>query len=242
MRMTKRREQWLLWLAGIVVCLMLSVGAAVSAQAAGRQVYDDAGLFSDSEISELTAAVNVAEEETGWDLMLLTVNDSSVGSTQSYAEEKFNEYTEKDNGIAFVLDMNARLFYIATGGEAYEYVGNTRLNELLDDATAYAGDGDYYQAMIAMLNDTVTFYQEGKPDHSSVYDADQGIYRDVSGSNVRLLDLKDILLAIVVGGVVCAGFCLFITGKYRLKFGRYRYNAREHATVKLRTNEDHFVR
>ena len=31
----------------------------------GRQVYDDAGLFSDSEISELTAAVNVAEEETG---------------------------------------------------------------------------------------------------------------------------------------------------------------------------------
>lgn len=82
MRMTKRREQWLLWLAGIVVCLMLSVGAAVSAQAAGRQVYDDAGLFSDSEISELTAAVNVAEEETGWDLMLLTVNDSSVGSTR----------------------------------------------------------------------------------------------------------------------------------------------------------------
>ena len=183
MRMTKRREQWLLWLAGIVVCLMLSVGAAVSAQAAGRQVYDDAGLFSDSEISELTAAVNVAEEETGWDLMLLTVNDSSVGSTQSYAEEKFNEYTEKDNGIAFVLDMNARLFYIATAGEAYEYVGDTRLNELLDDATAYAGDGDYYQAMIAMLNDTVTFYQEGKPDHSSVYDADQGIYRDVSGNN-----------------------------------------------------------
>ena len=46
---------------------MLSVGAAVSAQAAGRQVYDDAGLFSDSEISELTAAANVAEEETGWD-------------------------------------------------------------------------------------------------------------------------------------------------------------------------------
>ena len=139
---------------------MLSVGAAVSAQAAGRQVYDDAGLFSDSEISELTAAVNVAEEETGWDLMLLTVNDSSVGSTQSYAEEKFNEYTEKDNGIAFVLDMNARLFYIATGGEAYEYVGDTRLNELLDDATAYAGDGDYYQAMIAMLNDTVTFIRK----------------------------------------------------------------------------------
>lgn len=27
-------------------------------------------------------------------------------------EEKFNEYTEKDNGIAFVLDMNARLFIL----------------------------------------------------------------------------------------------------------------------------------
>lgn len=242
MRMTKRREKWLLWLAGIVLCLMISIGAAVSGRAAGRQVYDDAGLFSESEISELTAATDAAEEETGWDLMLLTVNDSSVVSTQHYAEEKFNEYTENDNGIAFVLDMNARMFYIATAGEAYEYVGDTRLNEFLDDATAYAKDGDYCQAMLAMVEDTVTFYQEGKPDNLSVYDADQGIYRDVSGSNAQVLDLKDILLAIVVGAVVCAGFCLFITGKYRLKFGRYHYNAREHATVNLRRNEDHFVR
>lgn len=240
--MTKRREKWLLWLAGIVLCLMISIGAAVSGRAAGRQVYDDAGLFSESEISELTAATDAAEEETGWDLMLLTVNDSSVVSTQHYAEEKFNEYTENDNGIAFVLDMNARMFYIATAGEAYEYVGDTRLNEFLDDATAYAKDGDYCQAMLAMVEDTVTFYQEGKPDNLSVYDADQGIYRDVSGSNAQVLDLKDILLAIVVGAVVCAGFCLFITGKYRLKFGRYHYNAREHATVNLRRNEDHFVR
>lgn len=52
-------------------------------------------------------------------------------------------------------------FILQLAAEAYEYVGDTRLNELLDDATAYAGDGDYYQAMIAMLNDTVTFYQEG---------------------------------------------------------------------------------
>lgn len=242
MRMTKRREKSLRWLAGIVLCLMMSVIPVFSVQAAGRQVYDDAGLFSEADIAEITAAADDAEEVTGWDLILLTVNDSSVVSTQNYAEEKFNEYTENDNGIAFVLDMNARMFYIATAGEAYEYVGDARLNELLDDATAYAGDGDYCQAMIAMLEDTESFYQEGKPDNLSVYDADQGIYRDVSDSSMRVLDLKDILLAVVVGVAVCAGFCLFITGKYRLKFGRYHYNAREHATVDLRRNEDHFVR
>ena len=37
-------------------------------------------------------------------------------------------------------------------------------------------------------------------------------------------------------------FCLIITGKYRLKFGRYHYNPREHANVDLRRSEDHFVR
>lgn len=49
-------------------------------------------------------------------------------------------------------------------------------------------------------------------------------------------------IAAVLGVAACLIFCLIITGKYRLKFGRYHYNPREHASVDLRRNEDHFVR
>ena len=48
-------------------------------------------------------------------------------------------------------------FILTTGGEAYEYVGDTRLNELLDDARHMPEAEIIIRLMIAMLNDTVTF-------------------------------------------------------------------------------------
>ncbi len=243
MRIIQRKTKRMLCLVGVFLCIAMSLSVSLSVYAMGRQVYDDAGLFSDEEITELTEAVDEAENETGWDLMLLTVNDTSVVSTQDYAEEKFNEYTECDDGIAFVLDMNARVFYIATAGETYEYIVDTRLNKMLDHATEYAGSGDYKQAMIAMLEDTVTYYQDGKPDNLAIYDEDNGIYyRNGENGSERHLSRGELLVAALVGSAACLVFCLFITGKYRLKFGRYHYNAREHGTVDLHRNEDHFVR
>ncbi len=243
MRIIQRKTKRMLCLVGVFLCVAMSLSVSLSVYAMGRQVYDDAGLFSDEEITELTEAVDEAENETGWDLMLLTVNDTSVVSTQDYAEEKFNEYTESDDGIAFVLDMNARVFYIATAGETYEYIVDTRLNNMLDHATEYAGSGDYKQAMIAMLEDTVTYYQDGKPDNLAIYDEDNGIYyRNGENGSERHLSRVELLAAALVGVAACLVFCLVITGKYRLKFGRYHYNAREHGTVDLHRNEDHFVR
>ncbi len=243
MRIIQRKTKYLVWLAGMLLSIAMFMAGSLSAYAMGRQVYDDAGLFSEEEVTELTEAVDEAENETGWDLMLLTVDDASVVSTQDYAEEKFNEYTESDDGIAYVLDMNARVFYIATAGETYEYIVDTRLNKMLDHATEYAGSGDYEQAMIAMLEDTVIYYQDGKPDNLAIYDEDNGIYyRNGENGSERHLSSMELLVAALVGIAAGLVFCLFITGKYRLKFGRYHYNAREHGTVDLHRNEDHFVR
>ena len=242
MRIIQKKTKSLTCLVGVLLCIIMSLSLSFSVYASERQVYDDAGLFSDEEITELTEAVNKAESETGWDLMLLTVDDASVVSTQDYAEEKFNEYTESDDGIAFVLDMNARVFYVATAGETYEYIVDTRLNKMLDHATEYAGSGNYKQAMTSMLEDTVIYYQAGKPDNLAIYDEDSGIYYQEEGSSELHLNKLKLLVAALVGAAACLVFCLFITGKYRLKFGRYHYNAREHGTVELHRNEDHFVR
>ena len=243
MRRIQRQTKIRICLIGVILCMVMSMSIGLSAYAMGRQVYDDAGLFSEEEVTELTKAVDEAESETGWDLMLLTVDDASVVSTQDYAEEKLNEYAESDNGIAYVLDMNARVFYIATAGETYEYIVDTRLNKMLDHATEYAGSGDYKQAMLAMLEDTITYYQDGKPDNLAIYDEDKGIYyQNGENSSAPHLSRGELLIAVLAGAAACLVFCLFITGKYRLKFGRYHYNAREHGTVNLHRNEDHFVR
>lgn len=243
MRLIQRKTNIMLWFVGGLLGIVIFIASSFSAYAMGCQVYDEAGMFSDDEVTELTAAVDEAEDKTGWDLMLLTVNDASVISTQDYAEEKFNEYAQSDDGIAFVLDMNARIFYIATAGETYEYIVDTHLNKMLDQATEYAKSGNYDQAMMSMLKDTVTYYQEGKPDNLTIYDEENGIYYNAGESSSEpYLSGVEFLVAALIGAAVCLGFCLFITGKYRLKFGRYHYSAREHGTVDLHRKEDHFVR
>lgn len=226
---------------GAVFCLM----TLHPAYASGRQVYDDAGIFSEDEIDEITKVADEVEDKTGWDLIILTVDDTSVTSNRDYAEEKFNKYTKSDDGVVYLFNMdedkNGWNWYIATAGEAYEYLGDSQIEEMLDDAAKYDLDGDYAQSMIAMIEDTESYYTSNTAKNMTIYDEDQGIYY-ASSTNHRFLSYGEIAIAAVLGVAACLIFCLVITGKYRLKFGRYHYNAREHAQINLRRNEDHFVR
>lgn len=227
---------------GAVFCLMTLHPAYASEQ----QVYDEAGIFSEDEVHKITKVADEVENKTGWDLIVLTVDDTSVTSDRDYAEEKFNEYTESDDGVVYLLTVDSRSLYIATAGEAYEYIGDSQIEEMLDDAVTYIGEGsnregDYAQAMIAMLEDTESYYTSNTAKDMTIYDEEKGIYY-ASSSNHRFLSYGEMAIAAVLGVAACLIFCLIITGKYRLKFGRYHYNAREHAQINLRRSEDHFVR
>ena len=99
-----------------------------------QQVYDNASMLSENEISVLSEAVGRLEDKTGWDLVLLTVDDSSVSSSQDYAEEQFIQLADSENGAALLLDMYNRQIYIATSGEAITYLTDARIDSILDDA------------------------------------------------------------------------------------------------------------
>lgn len=214
---------------------------STEAGAESRQVYDNASLFSEEEIMLLTDSVDELEKLTNWDAMVITVDDPSVLSAQNYAEEKFNELTSKDDGIVYLLDMNGRELYIATAGEAYLYMVDVRLNEALDDAFAYAKDGDYALAMNAMIKDTESFYEEGVVDGLTIYNEDDGTYAYYKEKPEHFIGFGEIIIAVIAGAAACVIFSLVIMGKYRLKFGRYRYNVRENAVVDLTRKEDHLI-
>lgn len=216
-------------------------GIPTEAKAQSRQVYDNASLFSEEENMLLTDAVNELEELTNWDAMVITVDDPTVFSAQDYAEEKFNELTSKDDGIVYLLDMNGRELYIATAGEAYLYMVDVRLNEALDDAFTYAKKGDYAQAMNVMIKDTESFYEDGIVDGLTVYNEDDESYVYYKDAPEHFISFGETVTAIIAGVAACVIFSFFIMGKYRLKFGKYRYNVRENAVVDLTGKKDHLV-
>lgn len=225
----------------LLLAAVVLLSVSVKAKAEVRQVYDNASLFSEEEVMLLTDAVDELEEQTGWDAMVITADDPAVLSARDYAEEQFNELTSKDDGIVYLLDMNGREFYIATAGEAYLYMTDERLDEALDDAVSYAQEGDYAQAVNAMVKDTAAFYEDGIVDGLTIYNEDDGTYTHYQDVQKRAVTFGEMILAIAAGAAACVIFCLVITGKYRLKFGRYRYNVRENAVVDLTKREDHLV-
>lgn len=77
---------------GAVFCLM----TLHPAYASGRQVYDDAGIFSEDEIDEITKAADEVEDKTGWDLIILTVDDASITSNRDYAEKSLINIQKAD--------------------------------------------------------------------------------------------------------------------------------------------------
>lgn len=235
----RRKISRLLILPLLFVTLLWMIPTEAGAES--RQVYDNASIFSEEEIMLLTDAVDELEDLTDWDAMVITVDDPAVFSAQNYAEEKFNELTSKDDGIVYLLDMNGRELYIATAGEAFLYMVDVRLNEALDDAFPYAKEGDYAQAMNAMIKATESFYEEGIVDGLTVYNEDDGTYAYYTEKPEHFISFGEIIMAVIAGVAACVIFSLVIMGKYRLKFGRYRYNVRENAIVDLTKKEDHLV-
>ena len=69
-----------------LLLLVLLWASSGEAKAESRQVYDNASLFSEEEIMLLTDAAEKLEEQTNWDVMVITVDDPSVFSAQDYAE------------------------------------------------------------------------------------------------------------------------------------------------------------
>jgi uncharacterized protein len=228
---------------GLILFLALSVlwFGTTDARAQSTQFCDNAELFSEVEVFTLTEAAHELEEQTGWDVIVVTVDDSSVSSTQYYAEEQFNELGTGDDGIVYLLDMYNREMYVATAGEAYQYITDSREDEMLDKALRYAQKSDYADAIQSMIDDTKTFYDEGLDNDLTIYDEDNGTYTRYHNTPARTISFMEVIVAAVAGIIACVVFCVAINGKYRLKFGRYRYDFRSKSQVNLTRKEDRLV-
>lgn len=206
-----------------------------------QQVYDNASMLSENEISVLSEAVGRLEDKTGWDLVLLTVDDSSVSSSQDYAEEQFIQLADSENGAALLLDMYNRQIYIATSGEAITYLTDARIDSILDDAYEYASGEEYGEMFQIMVSDISRYYDDGVVKGHGTYNTDTGEYTADGQSGERGLTAGNVVVAVIAGVIGCAVFCIIIVGRYRLKFHTYKYSPFEHGHVEVHHRQDLLV-
>lgn len=197
--------------------LMLGFGISVPVYAQEEdQLYDQAGLLTESEASEIEEMIEELEDKTDWDVMAITTDDAAGMDATYYAESWFDEYTSCDDGIICLIDMDNREIVLRTFGEAIQCLNDDRINSILDSAYEKVSDEEYAETFEAMLQKTGKY-----------------AYRQITVVEALIV----LVVALAAGGITVG----IIIGSYRLKFGGYKYPIEKNGSVNLKRKEDTFV-
>lgn len=226
---------------GVIGALALTCAftTPIQAMAGNPVVYDEAELLTDEEFTEVANEAGALEDKTGWEVMVLTVQDAGGYTTQEYSEEFLNENLIGDDGVVYTIDMDNREVYIATTGNSIYYLTDDRIQDVIDAGYDEVKNEAYADAFTGMIRATADWYEEGIPADQYTYDTDTG--EIVPYQKPMGLDWFEVLIAIVIAAVAFGIVFASVAGKYRLKWGTYKYDFRKNSDVRLKNEEDRLV-
>ena len=178
--------------------LMLLTGTAAFAQT-DQHIFDQAGLLSDSEISDLEAYAAEKSREQGTEFLLLTTDSTEGLPIETYMGNFFDglaDETGTENAVLLTIDIGGREFYLAGFGTAERRLDNERVELVLDRITPYMVEGQYAGAFRETI-ETADRYMEYKP--------------GVNPESIFFQTWFQAAVALLLGGVV-VGTMLYNTG------------------------------
>lgn len=225
------------WVLLLAMCLLF---LPANVLAANMQLTDQAGLLSEEEGQGIVQQIEKMESATGWDIMAVTTEDAGGMDAETYAETWFDEYTENDSGVICLIDMDNREIAVKAFGDCRYYITDHRRDQILDAGYEEITEEQYGRTLEAMLAETEAAFEEENPRKNSLYDKDTGkvtSYQEGHRGISRVELLAAVIAAVAAGGITAGS----IIGKYRLKFGGYRYPMEKNGSVRLRVKEDRLV-
>lgn len=184
-------------------------------QSGERRVYDEAGLFSESEIQDYETAIGELRESFDFDVVLVTTEDAEGKTGQEYADDFYNdggfgEGSDYD-GILFLIDMDNRELAFSTIGETMRIFTDGRIEDMLDHVYEGAADGDFSASAEAFLRDVEYYGEKGIPGGQYNYDQETGAV-----SRHKSIRWYEALFAFAVSGIVAVGACLNVKKEYAM--------------------------
>ena len=199
-------------------------------------VYDDAFLFSDSQIQDLEDRANALSDEFNLDIVITTTDDAQGKSSRDYADDYFDyggfgRGTEYD-GILFLIDMDNREAYISTTGIGIRYLTDERIERVLDRVfDSGLSNGDYYGAAMGFLSKTEEYLVAGIPSNQHT----------VEEKEPNRITFIDVIIGLI-GGTGAGG--LFYGGarsRYKMRNPGNPYSYRNNSIVNLASKNDNLV-
>lgn len=120
----------------VLLILSLSVTASASSDDAKRTVYDRAGVFTQSEISDIEAAAEKYYAKSYASFYVVT--DTSAIPSYSDGDDFLREYGISGDCIVLIITDNyAKNYNIYPYGRCYSKISDEEYNRILDDSGVY---------------------------------------------------------------------------------------------------------
>jgi len=149
----------------LLLSILLLVGGPIAFAEIDQHIYDEAGLLSEQEISDLEAYATEKSQEQGADFLLLTTNSTEGQPIEMYMGDFFDDLADEsgqENAVVLTIDMGGREFYVAGFGTAETRLDNERVELVLDRVEPYMVDGEYAGAFRETIS-TADRYMEYRP-------------------------------------------------------------------------------
>ena len=136
-------------------CLIFSLPLTVSAQSEEYKaivlIDDQAHLLSDSQIYNLSGIKVTADFP--FVVIISTVDSIGNASPAQYANNRYDQISNKENGILLLLAMESRDWYILTVGEVHARISDSDCQNIANRFLSDLSDGNYYAAFHTFLTD-----------------------------------------------------------------------------------------
>lgn len=211
----------------LLICTFLVMGSmAVWADQTGAvsgqtRVFDQAGLFSETEIIQLEEKIAQCRKSTKMDVVIVSAYADEERSAEEYADDYYDYggfgVGKKASGVLLLYYMDGPgqpggECYISTAGTMINMLTDERIESILDDVYGDLGNRDFAGATEHFLEDVKVYVKEGVESGQYTYDRDTG--EIVRYHSIRLYEVA---IAVVIAGILAGSVCLDIKKRYAMK-------------------------
>ncbi len=240
MKQKMNKKLGLLLMTGVLLGSAVSVIPVRAADMGGTAyLSDEADLLTEDEEYLVLEELSELAANSGWETFVLTTEDANGYSTMEYSERFLNENIIGDDGLVYTIDMDNREVYLTTTGEAIYYLTDDRIEDIIDSGYTEVSNGYYADAFLAMIQESIDWYQAGIPSDQYIYDEDTG--EIIPYKEPKAIKRYEALIALAIAAGAFAIVFVSVLGKYRLKWGTYKYDFHANGDVLLSNQEDQFV-
>ena len=216
---------------GIMICLLIctflvmgsmAVWADQTGAVSGQpRVFDQAGLFSETEIIQLEEKIVQCRKSTKMDVVIVSAYADGERSAEEYADDYYDYggfgAVKKASGVLLLYYMDGPgqpggECYISTAGTMINMLTDERIESILDDVYGDLGNRDFAGATEHFLEDVKAYVKEGVESGQYTYDRDTG--EIVRYHSIRLYEVA---IAMVIAGILAGSVCLDIKKRYAMK-------------------------